>query len=1420
MKKLLYLLIVIASTLFITKPAQATHMMGSDITWRCMGKDSFMITLVIYRDCNGVQLGSASIPIKCKKNGSSITTVSISKPAPVDITPTCGSSCTRCESSGCSFPYGIEQYSFKKLVVLSSAGSCCELVMSYQMCCRNTTITTGAASQNFYIEAIMNRCQKPCDNSPTFTNPPIAIICIGQDFMFNHGVNDSDVDTVNGGLLDSLGYEWAYPLSGSGSNIPYTGQYDYDKPVFFWGFPNTKLPFPRGFHLDQSTGDISFRPMKIEQTVMALTIKEYRKGKFIGQVRRDIQIIVINCPNNHAPVLSGPFYKEVCAGSTVTFSISTNDYDPKDTLTIGWNAAIPGAIWTDNNGKVKKPTGGLSWTPGEQHASPIPYVFTVTVKDDACPVNGSSTRAYQILVKPLPRANITEVDSGCGNYWLFAKAILGSSPSYSWMGYFNPTKIVNGRVMQHKFKKPGKYPYSMTIEARDCSRTYHDTIEVDTFIYLDEILDRHVCYGDSVTIGAMYNYNSGDVTFEWNTSSQDTVQYKSLKVTQDTTIMVKVTDTMGCSDRDSSVIDMHYQPVVDAGPDIRLCSYSNATIDPGVTYDSADFGSAYWEDGSGSTLSPNLNITVSDSGRYYVYVTDTFGCLGMDTVDVVVSPQMIAQAAGTTICYGEEAELEAAETGSKTANVQYRWYDGSTLAATGRKVSMTPKSDKNYKLVVVEEIDGVACRDSTIVPVKVNPLPDITINTIDEKCESGINSDMISLNDFVVVNPATSTKSWSSPSYGLLPVYPGDKFNPIIAGPGSHKVVLTATNPVTGCVNKDSSYVTINPLPAVDAGIDDTVCTGDGSVPLTGTPLSPPGMWSSISGKGVEGTLGTQEFNPTAAGISDGGTYYLVYTYSDNEGCENSDTMRMTVYETPNTDAGTYDDLCIYESEIAMKGTPGGGKWTGPGLTNFGTTFNPSVAGVGVHELTYTVNNVVCKVTDKTKITVNPRPTLSVNTASGEKTFCSNTGFVQLVGQPKGGSWSGTSVTGSFFNTRVLTSDDPETSYDLEYYYKDNNGCENTKDMVLTVRPEPVILIDTTKPSLCYPEDYSGELTYRNADGVEWYYKAGEAFGTFTSATDQASVTYRPALTDLNNLSFMLRAKTTHSDNVCAAVFDSVEVIMSDLPDAKFTFDPKEGCVPFTVNFYDSSTINAGTVTGWKWDFGDGTKSSAQNPAHEFTEARPYSVKLTAVSNADCERSAYGTVTGRIVPEAGFIPNPEVATQSAANIEFENRTGNETPGIGYEWQMYRMDYSIPDSSLIHTSTDRDPEHRFVDTGYYNVYLYAENEWGCKDTSVREVIIKPDVIAFIPSAFSPDGLGVELNDTFKVVVDGIAEFELKVYSRWGELLYESYDYDSHGWDGTYLNSDAKVPVGAYVYILKLKGKDGADYKYSGTVTLVK
>jgi gliding motility-associated-like protein len=91
--------------------------------------------------------------------------------------------------------------------------------------------------------------------------------------------------------------------------------------------------------------------------------------------------------------------------------------------------------------------------------------------------------------------------------------------------------------------------------------------------------------------------------------------------------------------------------------------------------------------------------------------------------------------------------------------------------------------------------------------------------------------------------------------------------------------------------------------------------------------------------------------------------------------------------------------------------------------------------------------------------------------------------------------------------------------------------------------------------------------------------------------------------------------------------------------------------------------------------------------------------------------------------------------------------------------------------------------------------------------------------YFPNAFSPNGDG--LNDTFGVLGVGIEEYELLIFNRTGELLFESTDVQV-AWDGTYMNN--KVPAGTYVYKVKMKGKrSGGKFDNfstrTGTVTIV-
>ena len=97
-----------------------------------------------------------------------------------------------------------------------------------------------------------------------------------------------------------------------------------------------------------------------------------------------------------------------------------------------------------------------------------------------------------------------------------------------------------------------------------------------------------------------------------------------------------------------------------------------------------------------------------------------------------------------------------------------------------------------------------------------------------------------------------------------------------------------------------------------------------------------------------------------------------------------------------------------------------------------------------------------------------------------------------------------------------------------------------------------------------------------------------------------------------------------------------------------------------------------------------------------------------------------------------------------------------------------------------------------------------------------VIVEKPYALYSPNAFSPDGDGI--NDLFKVSGQGMSDFQIEIYNRWGQMVYKSIDL-SNGWDGTFKGKN--LPTGTYVYKIKTS-KFGIEQVLvkSGSVALVR
>lgn len=114
---------------------------------------------------------------------------------------------------------------------------------------------------------------------------------------------------------------------------------------------------------------------------------------------------------------------------------------------------------------------------------------------------------------------------------------------------------------------------------------------------------------------------------------------------------------------------------------------------------------------------------------------------------------------------------------------------------------------------------------------------------------------------------------------------------------------------------------------------------------------------------------------------------------------------------------------------------------------------------------------------------------------------------------------------------------------------------------------------------------------------------------------------------------------------------------------------------------------------------------------------------------------------------------------------------------------------------------------------YRVIAYKNGDLSTYSVS-NEVEIIPAMTLYIPNSFTPNGDG--LNDTFGIAGEAIKEFNMEIYNRWGQKIFES-DNANLRWDGTFLGE--MVPEGAYVYRVIAKSATGKKALKEGNISVI-
>ncbi len=345
-------------------------------------------------------------------------------------------------------------------------------------------------------------------------------------------------------------------------------------------------------------------------------------------------------------------------------------------------------------------------------------------------------------------------------------------------------------------------------------------------------------------------------------------------------------------------------------------------------------------------------------------------------------------------------------------------------------------------------------------------------------------------------------------------------------------------------------------------------------------------------------------------------------------------------------------------------------------------------------------------------------------------------------------------------------------------------GCSGTATITITEPTELIISSIASIDASCGINN--GQITIEGAGGTLPYEYSIDGGGIFTpipTFTGLAPGAYNIVIRDAQGC--------TVTDNV-------VLVNVSNVPEVILSTDYTEGCRPLAVNLVNISDPVLTDVT--LWDLGDGTTFEGGSLSHTYENAGCYDIHVVITTYDGCTTEA--TLNDFIcvweLPIAEFDFSPEQPDVVDNDVQFENLSEFAST---YEW-------GLGDGTVDFTF---EPSHAYpeIGNGLYLVQLIAISDKGCRDSAYQYVLIDEVVQYFIPNTFTPDGDA--FNQTFQPVFSSIfipQDFHFVIYNRWGEMVWESYDYTA-GWDGTY--GDVLVQDGVYIWQLTFK-ENGSDKKY--------
>lgn len=407
------LLALVITSVFFTLNAYSAHIVGGDFSYRHISGDTYEIKMKMYRDCGG---GGApfenQLLVRIFDKATNQQKKSISMPRTSIYRIRFNTGCTSPELRCVEVGIFVGQFTMPKADFNNADG----YYVSWERCCRNDIIKNivdpGATPMAFYMEfpsPYPNNGDFMANSSIEFTRDPLNYLCVGEPFKYNFFARDPDGDEIRVKMVT--------PLAGGATSQfapnPVSVAAPYDDVMWNTGYDvNTNIMDGNpDIVTDNDTAWIYIVPTQIGVYVISVLCEEYRNGVKIGEVRRELQLEVLNCPPRFKPIASTSLTNnrvDVVVGQQTCFDINGVDGNAAEIMkvridTVGMYKLLTSGEATLNPSDVsgtQNITTKFCWTPKCPLDTSNGTFIDFIIYDNSCPFTQDDTvRVYFNIIQ-------------------------------------------------------------------------------------------------------------------------------------------------------------------------------------------------------------------------------------------------------------------------------------------------------------------------------------------------------------------------------------------------------------------------------------------------------------------------------------------------------------------------------------------------------------------------------------------------------------------------------------------------------------------------------------------------------------------------------------------------------------------------------------------------------------------------------------------------------------------------------------------------------------------------------------------------------------------------------------------------------------------------------------------------------------